>query len=278
MNMAKGINKNLSKIKLITYIGNTISFISGILTILSFYGYTNTEYISFIVVGILLIIVTTSVIINKNKISKYILAAILNKTIPDSNIMILDKTVIYEYTERYKFKFRSEFFIKVIGNKPISEHTEALKWTAGFISNVQPIRKSQKIEYDKNPLSHNEIDKQKFTIPFPNGKQISKNDEPYKTGFEISELNDDKHIAKPILVIGIYNITKNLTLKVYFNEHLNPLEIRGLKYAHYIDETPYDTVPLEIKYEEEKNMRYVEFNIKNPIYGGKYKIDWNFND
>lgn len=59
---------------------------------------------------------------------------------------------------------------------------------------------------------------------------------------------------------------------------MNPLEPRGLKYAHYIDEIPYDTVPLNINFDDEKNMRYVEFSIKYPIYGGKYVIDWNFND
>lgn len=271
-------SKNSANIKLIAFIENIISLISGILTILSFYGYKDTKRLIYIFIGIFLIITTVFIFINKNKISKYFLAIILNKTIPDSNIMILDKIVVYEYIERYKYKFQSTFSIKVIGNEPISSHTEMLKWTAGFISNVQPIKSNQEIEYDKNPLSHNYIDKQKFTILFPNGKKISKNDEPYQTGFKILELNDDKHIAKPILVVGIYNITKNLTLKVYFNEHLNPLEIRGLKYAHYIDEIPYDTIPLKSKYDGEKNAYYVEFNIKNPIYGGKYAIDWNFND
>lgn len=276
--MIKGTNNNLSKIKLITYIGNFISFTSGILTILSFYGYTNTKNTSFCIAGLLFIVITISLFLNRNRISKCLLVKILNKSIPSSNIMIQDKTVIYEHVKRYKYNFISSFSIKVIGNEPIDSHTEMLKWTAGFISNVQPIKSNQKIEYDKNPLSHNFIDKQKFTILFPNGKKISKNDEPYKTGFKILELNDEKHISKPILVIGIYNITKNLTLKVYYNGSLNPLEIRGLKYAHYIDEVPYDTTPLELRYDEEKNMNYVEFNIKNPIYGGKYAIDWNFND
>ncbi len=276
--MAKKYDQNSAKIKIVTYIGNTISFVSGILTILSFYGYNNTKHITFIIIGILSAIFTIILFFNRNKISKYFLAIILNKTIPNSNIMIKDKTVIYECVNRYKYKFKSSFYIKVIGNEPISSHTEVLKWTAGFISEILPIKNNQKIEYDKNPLSHNYIDKQKFTIFFPDGKKLSKNDEPYKTGFKISELNDDKHIAKSILLVGVYNITYNLTLKVYFNEHLNPLETRGMKYAHYIDEIPYDTVPLEIKFDDEKDMNYIEFNIKKPIYGGKYMIDWNFND
>lgn len=274
----KHSDENSAKIKIINYIGNIISFISSGLTILSFYGYQGTKQITFILLGILLTFVTILLFINKYKISKYLLVIILNKTIPNSNIMIIDKEVIYEHTERYKFKFRSSFFIKVIGDEPIDRHHELLKWTAGFISNVDPLRSNQIIEYDKNPLSHNYIDKQKFTILFPNSMKLSKNDDPYKTGFKIDELIDEKHISKPILVVGIYNITKNLTLKVYFNENLNPLDPRGLKYAHFIDEAPYDTIKLPKKFDDDKNMHYVEFKIKNPIYGGKYVIDWSFND
>lgn len=194
------------------------------------------------------------------------------------NKMILNKEVIYEHIERYKFRFKSSFYIKVVGDEPINCHSENLKWTAGFISNIQPIKNNQKIEYDKNPATYNYIDKQKFSIIFPNDMKLSKNDKPYKTGFKITELNDDKHVSKPILVVGVYDVTKELTLKVYFNENLNPIYPRGLKYAHFIDDIPYDTVALNKQYDDEKNMHYVEFYVKTPIYGGKYAIDWSFND
>lgn len=274
----KRINNNASRIKLLNYIGNIISFTSGIITILSFYGYQNTKNVTLIFFGIIFILLTIFLFLNRYKMAKYILAVILNKTVPNSNIMILDKEVIYEHKERYKFKFKSSFFIKVIGNEPINSHKELLKWTAGFISNVQPIRNNQSIEFDKNPLSHNFIDKQTFIIKFPNGMMLSKNDEPYKTGFKILDLDDNEQKSKPILVVGVYNITKNLTLKVLFNENLHPIDPRGLKYAHFIDEIPYDTVKLELKYDDEKYMHYVEFKINSPIYGGKYAIDWSFND
>lgn len=279
-NIMKQITKsNSMEMKLLTYISQTLSFISMLLTILSFYGYSSTKNkIIYLILSILFFIITFFIIINRKNISKRILVFILNKTVSSQNIEILDKTVVYEHLERYRFKFQSLFSINVVGNTPINSHLERLKWSAGFIPEVVAVKQNQKIEYDKDPLSYNQIEKQNINIIFPNGKTISKNDEPYRTGFKILNLYDEKHISKPILVVGIYNITKNLTLKVYFPENLSPIEIRGLKYAHFIDEEPYDSIPLKLQHDDENNKYYVEFFIKTPIYGGKYAIDWGFND
>lgn len=73
----KKATKNTAKIKLINYIGNAISLISSILTILSFYGYTNTHYISLIMLCAFGIILTIVLFLNKYRISKYLLVAIL---------------------------------------------------------------------------------------------------------------------------------------------------------------------------------------------------------
>lgn len=279
-NIMKQITKsNSMEMKLLTYISQTLSFISMLLTILSFYGYSSTKNkIIYLILSILFFIITFFIIINRKNISKRILVFILNKTVSSQNIEILDKTVVYEHLERYRFKFQSLFSINVVGNTPINSHLERLKWSAGFIPEVVAVKQNQKIEYDKDPLSYNQIEKQNINIIFPNGKTISKNDEPYRTGFKILNLYDEKHISKPILVVGIYNITKNLTLKVYFPENLYPIEIRGLKYAYFIDEEPYDSIPLKLQHDDENNKYYVEFFIKTPIYGGKYAIDWGFND
>lgn len=270
-------NDNSAKIKFITYVSNIISFISSVFTIASFYGYANKKENLYIIIGIALFILTIIIFFNRYSISKRILVFILNKTVPNSNIKICDKKVVYTHLDRYSFKFRSSFYIKVTGDNPINCHEESLKWTAGIISNILPLMRGQKIEYI-NKDSYNFIDKQKFTIKFPNDKKISKNDEPYKTGFKTEKLIDINHTSKPILQVGVYNITTNLTLRVEFNENLNPCELRGIKYAHFIDENSYDTIPLNIEHDVEKGIKFVEFSIKNPIYGGKYSIDWSFPD
>ena len=273
------MNKSTPEMKLLKYIGNFLTFIGTIFTILSFYGYSASGHnIVWLILGIFFVTVTLFVFIYKKNISKRVLVFVLNKTVSSQNIEIHDKVVKYEHIDRHKYRFQSTFSIKVVGNTPINSHEEKIKWTAGYISEIVPTKPHHKIEYDKNASAYNSIDKQIFKIVFPNDKQISKNDEAYKTGFKILNLVDENQTAKPILMVGVYNVTKNLTMKVYFAGSLNPIEIRGLKFAHFIDKEPYDSVPLELKYDEEADKNYVEFFIKSPIYGGKYVIDWNFSD
>lgn len=63
-------DENLSIKKYINYFVNIISVISGIITILSFYGYNNTKHITFVLFGILFIILTISLFVNRKKISQ----------------------------------------------------------------------------------------------------------------------------------------------------------------------------------------------------------------
>lgn len=65
-----------------------------------------------------------------------------------------------------------------------------------------------------------------------------------------------------------------MTLRVEFNKKMHPIKVRGLKYAHFIDETPCDTIELEVKNNDIHDKKYVEFQILTPIYGGLYSIDW----
>lgn len=56
--------------KYISYFVNIISLISGIITILSFYGYTNTRHLTFIILGIMFIILTIFIFVNRERISQ----------------------------------------------------------------------------------------------------------------------------------------------------------------------------------------------------------------
>ena len=61
-------DKNSANIKLIALIGDILSLISGILTILSFYGYKDTKRLTYIFIGSFWIIITVTLFKNKNKI------------------------------------------------------------------------------------------------------------------------------------------------------------------------------------------------------------------
>lgn len=78
------------------------------------------------------------------------------------------------------------------------------------------------------------------------------------------------------LVMGVYQKTSRMTLRVRFAASLKVVNVRKLKYARYLDTGPYDSQPAVPKLDENKEFRVVEFVIKRPIPGGKYAIDWDF--
>lgn len=270
--------KNISDLKIISFFNTLLGFFSAILTIFSFYGVDKNSNVYIWALRVFVFGVAIVVFCKRCAISKNLLVYILNKTVPKCNIEIYDKNVTYECKENDTYSFVSSFFIKVIGDVPINSYKDRIKWTAGTIENIFPIVKGQKIKFDEEPEAHKLIDKQEFVISFENNKNITKSDAPYKVGFKIPNLIDKQHIAKSMLSVGIYNVTKNLTLRVEFNKKMHPIKVRGLKYAHFIDKIPYDTMELEVNYDDIHDKKYVEFPISTPIYGGLYSIDWELED
>lgn len=271
-------SKNISDLKIISFFNVILGFFSAILTILSFYGVDKNSSVYIWIIRLVVLGCAIIVFCNRCAISKYFLVHILNKTVPKCNIEIHNKYVTYECKENDTYSFVSSFLIKVIGDVPIDSYKDRIKWTAGTIETILPIVKGQKIKFDEEPEAHKLIDKQEFSIRFENNKNISKNDAPYKVGFKIPNLIDKQHMAKSVLNVGIYNVTKNLTLRVEFNKKMHPINVRGLKYAHFIDKTPYDTIELEVINDDVHDKKYVEFQIPTPIYGGLYSIDWELED
>lgn len=261
-------------VKLLKYIQLILSAISSLLSILSFFGYTSSKKLFMLILLIILIFTTIIIVFKRKEISAYLMIKLLNFTIPCTNVEIYDKIVNYEYISETELLFESMFKIKV-NYEPINHINDRIKWTAGAVSQIDPVINGQTIELIK-VLSPNQVllDKQDFTIRFEHNREITKQDDPILTGFRIKNLYDHDKKAKPILCIGIYDKTFNITLRVTFNKNLNPTNIRFMKYSHFIDTRPYETEPVNIEYDSISDKKYVEYNIKTPIYGGKYVFDW----
>lgn len=271
--MQKG-NSYSEDVKILKIIESIISIFSTSLTILSFFGYTANGNYTFIIIGFIMLFNTILLYLKRRKISSVIMIKLMNFTVPDTNIEIVDKTVNYEYIAIDKFQYECRFKIKV-NSEPINEFNDKIKWTAGAITKIDPIVKGHTVTLVDCPSNSQIIlCAQDFTIKFGHNREITKKDDPVPTGFKISDLNDPERKAVPILCVGIYDKTYNLTLRVTFDKTLNPTNIRFLKYSHFNDKSPYEIVYVPLEYDENAEKRYVEYKIKNPIYGGKYTFDW----
>jgi len=261
-------------IKILKIIETVLSIFGTSLTILSFYGYKAKGNYNFIILGFIMLLITMLIFWKRKNISSVIMIKLMNFTVPNTNIEIVDKTVNYEYIAIDQLYYECRFKIKV-NREPINEFNDKIKWTAGAITKIDPIVRGHIVNLAECPSNSQIIlGAQDFTIKFEHNREITNEDEPIVTGFKISDLNDPERKAKPILCVGIYDKTYNLTLRVTFEKTLNPTNIRFLKYSHFNDKSPYEIVCVPLEYDKDTEKRYVQYNIKKPIYGGKYTFDW----
>lgn len=116
--------------KYINYFVNTISLISGVITILSFYGYNNTKHLTFIILGILFVILTIFLFVNRKKISQRLEIKYKKFTkqtekllMSESKNMMKQEKLIQNFYELYDRK-TIEDFLNILESKGHPGHKE----------------------------------------------------------------------------------------------------------------------------------------------------------
>lgn len=194
----------------------------------------------------------------------------MNMTAPDKLCEIVSKNLVYEYLSMTEMSFKNEFYVKPL-HDGLDSFSDKYKWTGSESVMPEPLVNTHRIELVD---SINGFDR--YKIIFGN-KCYNKHDGPLKTGIILKNMRDTDKTACPYLSTGIYDKTKNLTLQVCFPMNLNPTNIRKLEYIHYTDEEHYRCIN-ENSPEIIDNRKIISWNIKKPIFGGKYVIDWEFCD
>ena len=265
---------------------HTISKVGSIVTIVQFvfaaigaiFSYCSNfsltiKIVIWIVCGILVLIAVFRILIPRcrNNVIEW-LCKILT---PKSQISKQDKLIRYVYTSRESMFIRVQYYLKV--NFGTCEHiVEKLKWSAGDTDLVEPIAAGQSITFvnELNDVQSN-LGYQFFHIVLSKSRSVG--DRPLFTGFKTKELSDPNRKSRTCLIVGVYEPTNNMTLRVEFPSNLKVINVRKMKYAHYIDLNPYYVKETSVQVDNQNN-HYVEFNIPNPVLGGKYVIDWDFDD
>lgn len=197
---------------------------------------------------------------------------------PRKNWTCRDKVIEYTYKDRETLTLRVEYKVKLTSNS-CKEIPDKLKWSAGEVDKISSVVSGQEIipvENAKKDDIQAHLGYQDFLIRLP--KVYTKSDPPFPTGFKCDALHDPQHKAMTCLIAGIYQKTNKITLRVRFSKSLNVRNIRKLKFADFLDNEHYDCERGELKLDEAQEFHYVEFSIKRPISGGKYAIDWDFQE
>lgn len=207
----------------------------------------------------------------RRQFAERILNLFMNLTSLDKPYKLLKKTVIYEFITREEMRHEKFFLVKALHNG-VDNITDKYQWSGGEISHIEPYFKKDAVE-----LLCNRSGIQTYRIFDKNGRRFGKG-EVFETGMKM-ELKDPGHKSSPYLSSGVYEITDRLTLIVLFKMDLKPVNIRKLTYIHYTDEDHIrceEVDSLEINKTGDRKM--IVFDIPSPIYGGKYVIEWDFDE
>lgn len=197
---------------------------------------------------------------------------------PRKSWICKDKVIEYTYIDRETLALRVDYKVKLTSNS-CKEIPDKLKWSAGEVDKISSVVSGQKIipvENAKKDDIQAHLGYQDFLIKLP--KIYTKGESPFPTGFKCDALHDPNHKAMTCLIAGIYQKTNKITLRVRFSKSLNVRNIRKLKFADFLDNEHYDCETGELRLDEAQEFHYVEFSIKRPILGGKYAIDWDFQE
>lgn len=266
------MKEKYSKIQFISLVSDMLSIVSFFLTFASASSYIVYDNIYFLYIGIFFLSIFILMILKRKVIAKKLMVFFMNLTAPDKLCEIVSKNLVYEYISMTEMSFKDEFYVKPL-HDGLDSFSDKYKWTGSEPVLPEPIVNTHRIE----PIDNNTRNGfQRYKIVFGN-KCYNKHDGPLKTGIIIRNMRDTEKVACPYLSTGIYDKTKNLSLEVCFPMNLNPTNIRKLEYIHYTDEEHYRCIN-ENSPEVIDNKKIIKWEIKKPIFGGKYIIDWEFCD
>lgn len=197
---------------------------------------------------------------------------------PKEDYKYVEREAIYTYSNRETMSLSVHFSVKILrGSHDFLDGK--IKWSAGSVASVQSVVPGQSIQFVSELNKTDVLDLLGFEYFNINlGKTYTDEDEPFESGFETAPLYDPDHKARSCFVSTVEHKTDLLILRVRFPGTLKVTNIRKLKYGHLLDKEHYDAEDGELEGENGSGFNCVTFRIENPIKGGKYAIDWDFED
>jgi hypothetical protein len=222
-------------------------------------------------VGGIFIVLFICIAFFRQQIAENMLKIFMNLTSLDKPYKLLKKTVVYEFISREEMRHEKTFLVKALHNG-VDNITDKYQWSGGEVYAIEPYFKRDAVE-----MLNNRSGLQTYKICDKSGRRFGKG-EVFEMGMKM-ELKDPKRQSLPYLSSGVYELTDKLTLIVLFDMSLNPVNIRKLSYIHYTDEDHFKCEDVALpEINKQGDRRMVVFEIPSPIYGGKYIIDWEFDD
>lgn len=259
-----------SKVKFLSLISSLITVFTFVFTAASAISYIMLHYTFLLYLLIFFAALFFGVSFFHKNIAKKLMAVFMNLTAPDKKCEIVSEDIVYEYKSLKEMSFTCEFQIKPL-HDGLESFSDKYKWTGTQNPVPEAIVDTHTIKLVDVRYGY-----QRYKIVFGD-KNYNKHDPPVRTGVAFKSMKDPDMKASKHLSTGIYDVTKFLKLEVQFPMDLNPTNIRKLEYIHFTDEEHYRCINENSPETDRKfNKKVIRWSIPNPIYGGKYMIDWDF--
>ena len=244
-------------------------------------GFVSGKKWLFVLAGMLFAIAL--ILKGSKKISEECIKIIFNKTCLANDYTIKEKIIEYEFESRERMILRKTFDI-VVEKNGITGVDDKYGWTGKSKVVPQAVQRNTEIR-----LLDNRYGMQRYMIALKDGRRLCKGEDAH-FAMVIPNIDDPKHVSSTHLSSGIYEVTKKITLKVIIPKELKVTNIRCLEYLHYTDDNYYKSHEIFQNEEnfkkrnaysiinEDTNKREITFRVKNPFMGGRYVIDWTFED
>lgn len=204
------------------------------------------------------------------KITENILKFIMNLTCPDKMYKLTKKEVIYEFYSRDKMYHEKIFHVDVL-HDGFTRITDKFKWTGDEKLNPKAKYENQSIE-----MLDEKFGMQRYCIKFKQGISYSRHNNVPPMSMIIENITDQNQKSSLHLSTGVFEVTDSIILHIIFDNKLKPINIRKLEFIHYSDDEHYRCTEANYTYNNLTDKKEIIWEIKNPFYGGKYMIDWDF--
>jgi len=207
-------------------------------------------------------------------LEKTLIGFFLNLTAPKKNYKFVRKEVIYEFSDRTHMRYEKIFCVKptVSHFRPIID--DKYNWTGKTSLTIKPQDEEHwKIEVCGTRFG---LTRYQFSPTVAYMYKLYNKGEKFKLASVIEDIEDTEKKSSLHLSSGIYEKTDLLILRVVFNPDLKPVNGRKYEFVHYTDDEHYDSDKLPVTFNSDTGKKELKWEIENPLYGGKYVIDWEF--
>lgn len=259
------------------FAGKVFTTLANVVSILSWIGLGGTVFyavLSKIWVWLVLCLVPIAfifIIAYAKKHKSQIMSRFMRWLAPAMPYMINNWNVVYEYVNSTQMRFEATYLVKAL-QVGVDYIIVRYNWSGENADNkIIPKVISDRDGFESSRLEFVGTEYGYSYYKLYSLRTHNKGD-VFKLGVQIEDMNVKGKDPSPHLLTSVIAVTEMLSMSVVFPANIYPNKVVCMEYINSTDFYYWQSKRIEAKRNEDKWI--ISHNQKNPIYGGKYVIEW----